>query len=178
MRALLGFYLMTCVLLGVSTARADDTPPADAPQKPARFAVLAHPLAVLLNRGSFEAQWTFFPHHAIWLNGFLGTREKPEAATGGVEGGYRLYLGNLGPNGVFFGAGAASPLKDDALGPLLDNPPAAWTKAGLVVDAGLQHVFRDGFVFGAGLGLRIAPGAGRNRSPFSPRLLLSLGYAF
>jgi hypothetical protein len=103
----------------------------------------------------------------------------------GAEMGYRYYTGSRGMNGLFVGPSLLFGVYNASL----PTSSQAFTNVGVAVDAGIQQIFFDRLVLGAGAGigyvsasrefgdLPMSP-ASIAESGIKPRILASAGAAF
>ncbi len=161
------------------------------------FALEINPLGLFVGgRLSFNAEWVPATHHAIEVSPHFvhtsasiplsGGNMGSEAFSGvGTELGYRYYTGTRGMNGVFVGPSLILGLYNAGL-PMGNQ---VFTNVGIAGDVGIQEIFWNHLVVGAGAGLEylqvshdfgdLPTGPSTIASTgLKPRLLLEAGYGF
>jgi Protein of unknown function (DUF3575) len=175
----------------------DVTRALDQPGKYNAVAASWNPLGLIIGgRVSFNVEYAPVAHHVIILSPhFVRTSEDLSANSevvftnrftgAGGELGYRYYTGHRGMNGIFIGPSFVGGVYNARLA----GGDMPFTNLGLAVDVGIQHIFRDHLVLGAGAGVEylhvsknfgdVAIGPSTIASSgVKPRLLAQAGYAF
>src|SRR5690606_7695872 len=108
----------------------------------------------------------------------------------GAELGYHFYTGNRGANGFFIGPSLIfqnnSVSTTTNVGGTTQSADSSITSYGAALDLGGQHIFRNGFTIGGGVGVMYlaASAAAANESStvkvegVLPRFLFTVGYSF
>lgn len=176
----------------------DDDRPEDDPFR--SIALTLNPLSLILLRVGLNIEYLPATHHAIIANPFgqfisVGDESlsKTSYSNFGGELGYRFYTGSRSANGFFIGpffsimsANTKTTARNFLTGQSTEAS-VSFLAYGAGLDLGGQHVFKGGFVIGAGAGLQYWTSSVSTSVNSSttvkfdgvlPRILFTLGYAF
>ena len=182
-------------------ANADKPTAKDADEDELKSITLtANPLSLILTRVGVNVEYLPVRHHAFVLNPYFqhasvevgaGTsKAETSYTTLGGELGYRFYTGNRGANGFFVGPSLflqnTSSSTTSTAGTTTANADGSTLVYGAILDVGGQHVAKNGFTIGGGVGLMYlvaanAPSATSSTVKFEgvlPRFLFTIGYSF
>jgi len=200
---------ITCSLFVATAARAaesedgekasPDRAGADKKSDPGfkSVALTINPLSLALTRLGANIEYLPVAHHGIMLNPYGQFASVGDGSSGtkytnlGAELGYHFYTGTRGANGFFVGPSLvymhSSTQTTATLGKSTSTAEGSLSAYGVAVDVGGQHVFKNGFTIGGGVGIMYLTASDTSSLQTSstvkvsgvlPRFLFTVGYSF
>ena len=152
-----------------------------------KLTLTANPLSWIILRFSMNVEYMLVKHHGLILvPSFEGSSTDDSSSTYfGAEAGYHFYSGQRGANGFFIGPSLVYMYENSTL----TQSRTTTQLFALALDIGGQHVARNGFTIGSGMGFmyflsgsekRTAKGSEPKvkRTGTLPRILFTIGYSF